>query len=261
VAGTLKLGVIGGGGWLAQTILKALLQKGVYTESQVGLSYRSTPQVVFSPGLLTRDSAELVDACETIIVSVRPVDFRNITINASGKLVISVMAGISLEQLSRSTKSDRIIRAMPNVAASVGQSYTPWIASPATTLADRTTASQMFEACGLCDEVSREYDLDYLTCLSGSGPAFPTLLAEALRVDAISRGIAPAIAERAVQQLLIGTGRLFEAAPKSTSHIIAEFVEYQGIVAAAINGMKQAGFDSSVQAGMTAALQRTKTIS
>lgn len=256
----LKLGVIGGGGWLAQTIIKALLRKAVYSESQIGLSFRSMPQIDFTPGLLTPDAQALVDACDTIILSVRPADFVNIKINAAGKLVISVMAGISLGQLSHSTNSNRIIRAMPNVAASVGRSYTAWLASAAATPDDRATVSRIFEACGICDEVSREFDFDYLTCLSGSGPAFPALLADALRADAVSRGIEPAIAERAVQQLLIGSGRLFEAEPKPTTHIIEEFVEYKGIVAAAINGMRQAGFDSSVQAGMTAALERTKTI-
>lgn len=84
----LKIGVIGGGGWLARTIIKALLREGVTEESQLGISYRSNPPGDFSPALLTTDSQALVEASETVVLSVRPADFRDLSINAEGKLVI-----------------------------------------------------------------------------------------------------------------------------------------------------------------------------
>lgn len=256
----LKFGFIGGGGWLARTIIKALLQEGVIEESQLGVSYRSAAPRDFSAALLTTDSQALVDASETVILSVRPADFPNLSIDAQGKLVISVMAGISLEQLSHRTRASRIVRAMPNVAASVGYSYTPWAATAGTTAADRAIVTRMFGACGICDEVATEHELDYLTGLSGSGPAFPALLAEALRADAVSQGVPPDIALRAVTQLLVGTGRLMENDPKPVDEIVREFVEYRGVVAAAIEGMRTSGFDASIQAGLAAALEKVKSL-
>lgn len=255
----LKIGVVGGGGWLAQTIIKALLEKRVIGESEVGISYRSTAPTEYSAALTTTNSQVLVDASETIILSVRPADFRNLSINAEGKLVISVMAGISMAQLSTGTNSKRIIRAMPNVAASVGKSYTPWVASPAATVEDKALVARLFEACGICDEVATEQDVDYLTGLSGSGPAFSALLADALGSDAVARGIPAETAERAVRQLLIGAGRLFDIEPKPMVEIVRDFVEYKGVVAAAINGMKASGFDAAVHAGLAAALEKIKS--
>lgn len=260
MTGSLKLGFIGGGGWLAQTIIKALLHKGVFQASEMAVSYRSKAPDSSCAALVTTDSQELVDACDTIVLSVRPADFKNLKINASGKLVISVMAGVPAEVIARATGATRIIRALPNVAASVGLSYTPLVATNAATPADRALVTRIFEACGLCDEVDNEEQLDYLTGLSGSGPAFPALIAEALAADAVKRGLSPRVAERTVMQLLIGTGRLLEVEPKPVAEIVREFVDYGGVIAAAITTMRQKGFDEAIEAGMTAALKKVESL-
>lgn len=256
----LKLGIIGGGGWLAQTIIAALLKNSVLREDQIGISYRSKAPPHHPATFVTPDSQTLVENCEAIILSVRPADFGSLIINATGKLVISVMAGISIDQISRATHATRIIRAMPNVAASVGCSYTPWVVSTDANAEDRAFNGRVFNACGICDEVPSEQVLDYLTALSGSGPAFPALLAEALESDAITHDVAPRIAQRAALQMLIGTGRLFESQPMPPAKIVKEFVEYRGVVAAAINAMKSAGFDNAVQNGMSAALEKLSSL-
>ena len=261
MARLLKIGIIGGAGWLAQTIIKALLHRGVLSERDIGVSYRSKPPAFFLPALSTTNSQDLIDVCETIILSVRPADFINLNINASGKLVVSMMAGISLEQLMRSSQASRVVRAMPNVAASVGHSYTPWVASANLLKGDREITTRVFEACGICDEVESEKELDYLTGFSGSGPAFPALLVEAMRKDAISYGLSPHIAQRAVTALLIGTGKLLEAQPKNTEDIVHEFLAYRGVIAASIEAMRQAGFDEAISTGLKAGRKRIQSIS
>ena len=85
------------------------------------------------------------------------------------------MAGIPLADLARRTGSDRVVRALPNAAAEVGFSYTPWTAGPAVTDADRTVVRRIFGACGSADEVLNEASIDYLTGLCGTGPAYPAL--------------------------------------------------------------------------------------
>lgn len=260
MAKQLKIGIIGGGGWLAQTIVKALLAKGYIDEGELGVSYRSKAPADFSAALVTTDSQALTEACETIIVSVRPADFSALGINAEGKRLISVMAGVSLARLAEATKARRILRAMPNVAASIGYSYTPIVAAPDATPVDLAVAREIFAACGQCDVVGTEEHLDYLTGLTGSGPAYPALLAAALQSDAVGRGISEEIAARAVRQLLVGAGRLLEKDPRPMPEIVREFVDYKGVIAAAITTMQANGLDGAVAKGMDAALKKVKLL-
>jgi pyrroline-5-carboxylate reductase len=255
-----RIGVIGGGGWLGRAVLDAIVEAKLVAPEELGLSYRSKEPEKVPAVFRTRESQALVDWADIVVVSVRPADWPALEVSARGKLAISVMAGITSEQLAARLRTDRIIRAMPNVAASVRRSYTPWIASPGATASDRSVVTRILEACGTSDEVASEGDLDYLTGLTGSGPAFPALLAEALRSDAVARGIDPAIARRAVTELLIGTGKLFEEGYKSTAEVVDEFVAYRGVLAAAIDTMRAAGFDASVHAGLAAALQKAASM-
>jgi pyrroline-5-carboxylate reductase len=80
------------------------------------------------------------------------------------------MSGVPIERLPSDTNTGRVICALPNVVASVGYSFTPWVASPAATVDDPNLVTRIFESCGVCDEVESEDHLDDLTGLSGSGP-------------------------------------------------------------------------------------------
>jgi pyrroline-5-carboxylate reductase len=93
------------------------------------------------------------------------------------------MAGIPLSQLSEQLKTGRVVRALPNAAAEVGKSYTPWVATAHVNDRDRCSVRGIFDAFGAADEVMNEAEIDYLTGLSGSGPAFPALLATAMMRD------------------------------------------------------------------------------
>ena len=91
--------------------------------------------------------------------------------------------------------------------------------------ADRAIVRRIFETCGTEDEVPREADIDYLTGHSGTGPAYPALLAAAMMQDAIAHGIPRDVARRAVVGLLIGTGRIFEKTGEDPTDTVAAFVE------------------------------------
>lgn len=255
-----KIGVIGGGGWLGGVIIKALFSTGVATADQLGLSYRSADPLGSPASFRTRNSQELADWADIVIVSVRPQDWPALQVKAKGKLAISIMAGIVLQQLMDRLGTDRVVRAMPNVAAEVSRSFTPWAASNGVMAKDRSIVTRIFGACGTSDEVPSEEQIDYFTGFTGSGPAFPALLAEALRLHATSHGIPPDIAARAAREVLIGTGRIVERSPESLEKLVDDFVAYKGVVAAAINAMREEGFERSVSAGLEAALRKTNSL-
>ncbi|AYM84274.1 Pyrroline-5-carboxylate reductase protein (fragment) [Agrobacterium tumefaciens str. Kerr 14] len=109
--------------------------------------------------------------------------------------------------------------------------------------------------------MSREADIDYFTAMSGSGAAFPALLAEAMMNDAIARGITPAIARRTAQQVIIGAGRFQERDGASPDDTVKSFVDYKGATAAGILAMRRAGFANVVEAGLDAAFRKAKALS
>lgn len=257
MSNALKIGVIGGNGWLGGAIFQAVLDASLASPEELTLSYRSERPTRFQGAHWTTDNQELADRSDLIIVSVRPADWPSVATSATGRLIISVMAGIPLSQLTGQLRTERVVRALPNAAVEVGKSYTPWVASPAASERDRSIVRRIFEACGSTDEVTSEADIDYLAALSGSGPAFPSLLANAMMQDALEYGLGPEIARRAVAAVLIGTGRLLERHGECPAETVETFLRYQGTTAAAIEAMRAAGFDAAVASGLAAAFKKS----
>ncbi|MBP0580373.1 NAD(P)-binding domain-containing protein [Labrys sp. LIt4] len=257
MSGSLKIGVIGANGWLGGAIVQALLDAGIVSPEHLVLSLRSGEPTRFPAARWTRDNQDLADSVDLLIVSVRPADWPALGVRAAGKLVISVMAGIGLERLIAGLGSERVVRALPNAAAEVRASFTPWIATPAISAEERRLVGRIFEACGTSAELESERELDYLTGLAGSGPAFPALLATAMMRHATAHGIDAEVARQAVTHLLVGTGRLFEKNGDDPANTVEVFLDYRGTTAAAIGAMCANGFDEAVGAGLAAAFHKS----
>lgn len=257
MSGSPSIGVIGGAGWLGGAIAGAALDAGIVKASDLALSYRRKKPGILPDAFWTADNQELADRSDVIIVSVRPEDWRSLKVDASGKLVISVMAGIRLSSLCKSHQTERAVRTLPNAAAEVRLSYTPWVATQDVREDDRTIVRAIFDACGVQDEVASESQIDYLTGLSGSGPAFPALLASAMIEHAKGRGLSAEVAHRAVVTVLKGAGRLMERREECPSDIVRTFVDYRGTTAAAIEEMRASGFNDAVSRGLSAAFQKS----
>lgn len=253
----LRIGIVGGSGWLGGAIAGALLNAGVVREENLFLSYRSRKPDRFRGAVWTADNRSLVDRCDVIIVSVRRADWPSLTLDCTGKLALSVMAGIPLDDLAAQLGTTRIVRSLPNAAAEAGVSYTPWIAGTGIGEGDRMIVRAIFDACGVQDKFASERDIDYLTGLSGSGPAFPALLAAAMFNDAVARGLPPQIAWRAVNAVLVGTGRLLDRREEHPRDVVQAFLDHKGTTAAAIEAMRARGFDAAVAAGLAAAFDRS----
>ena len=253
----LRIGIIGGNGWIGGAVARALVGTERVPEESLTLSCRSTPPDWLPEAHWTHDNQALADRSDVVILSVRPQDWPAVAITAPGKLAVSVMAGISLADIAARLGTDRVVRALPNAGAEVGQSYTPWTATAAVTDADRETVRGLLASFGSGDEVATEAEIDYMTGLSGTGPAYPALLAVALIRDAVAHGLPPEVARRAVTAMFVGTGRLLEANGENPEDTVAAFVDYRGVTAAGIAAMRAAGFDAAVSAGLAAALEKS----
>lgn len=248
------IGIVGGNGWIGGAVARAAVAAGLLPATALTLSCRSRPPGWLPDANWTQDNQLLADRSEMVILSVRPADWPGIALLARGKLVVSVMAGVPLADIAARTGAERVARALPNAAAEVGRSYTPWTASPAVSEADRATLRALLHTFGTEDEVPDEAAIDYMTGSSGTGPAYPALLAAAMIRDGVAHGLPPEIARRSAVALLVGTGRLFEKTGEDPEDTVAAFVAYRGVTAAAIEAMRAAGFDAAVSSGLAAAL-------
>lgn len=252
-----RVGIVGGNGWIGGALARALVATGTLDATALTLSCRRAAPDWLPGAAWTHDNQALADASDVVVLSVRPQDWPEVDLVAPGKLVVSVMAGVSLAAIAARTGTPRVVRALPNAAAEVGRSYTPWAATAAVTNADRAAVRSLVAAIGSGDELADEAAIDYMTGLSGTGPAYPALLAVAMIRDAITRGLPPDVARRAVVETLIGTGRLLEKSGEDPEATVAAFVDYRGVTAAGIEAMRAAGFDAAVAAGLTAALEKS----
>jgi len=250
------IGIVGGTGWLGGALARAWLETGLVEAADLWLSNRSGRAEGFErwPDVqLTTDNRALVERCQTVLLSVRPQDFRALRIDLSDRLVISVMAGVTIEAIAAATGAVRIVRALPNAAAAFRLSYAPWYASPGLTDADCALVRRLLEACGTSDRLPEEGQIDYFTSLTGSGPGFIALFADAMIRHATRTGIAPEVAERAIRQLFLGAGTMLAEADQSPGETVRAFVDYGGTTAAGLRAMQQSSLEAALGRGIEAA--------
>jgi len=151
----------------------------------------------------------------------------------SGALMISIAAGTSVAALTKAWgKKARIIRAMPNTPGAIGHGITGLYAAKGVTAADKKRAVSLLSALGQTEWVARESLIDSVTAVSGSGPAYLFLMAEALTEAGMAEGLPRAQAEKFARATVAGAGALL-AADKSPPRALREAVTSPGGTTAA----------------------------
>ena len=251
---TARIGIIGGNGWLGNTIASSAVASGAIDPGSLTLSGRSDDRgAVAIPGAhWTKDNAELVRRSDLVVLSVRPDQFPAVEIDARGKLVVSVLAGVPTRILAERTGAEQVVRSMPNAAARIGKSFTPWFALPSVSDDSKRLVQTLFEACGDAAEVPQESHIDYCVGMTGSGAAFPALLAQAMIEHAVASGLPIGFARRAAQGVLVNASQLL-AEMDDPAPIVRAMIEYRGTTAAALQTMIDRGFKTAIGAGLDAA--------
>jgi pyrroline-5-carboxylate reductase len=256
-------GIIGGTGQLGSAIAKALLKTKTISPDRLWIANRSGARGPFAqwPKVnITTDMSELAAACGTILLAVPPALFPQVALEADDRLLLSVMAGVTIAQMAKQTGARRIIRAMSSPAAELSLAYSPWCASPAVTEADRTTARALFEACGKTDEIGNEDQIDYFTALTGPVPGFVAFFADSMIADAVGRGVPKEIADRAVRQLFHAAGVMLDGSDRSPAEHVEAMIAYAGTTAAGMLALRDSHLDTAIGQGLEAAYRRARTI-
>lgn len=250
------IGIIGGHGWMGRALGCALLEQGMVTAGQLVVSSRANSSNAYRdwPDVrCTADNRELAKLADVIVLSVRPQDLAGVDIEAGDKLVVSLLAMASWQEVAHQVGSRRVVRAMPNAAAEIRRAYLPWFASPQVTNADKRLVQALLASCGTARELPSEDALDFMTALSGAGPAYPALLAQSMLEHARQMGIADDIALEAVMQTLVGGSLLLEKLGADPGDMVERLIAYDGTTAKGLTAMMEEGIGQAICRGLEAA--------
>lgn len=214
-------------------------------------------------GLTVTDSlASAVDASDFIYLSVKPQDLsslENINLNQE-QVVVSILAGIPLEQVQSQLKHRRVVRAMPNTPAQVGRGYTVWTAAPSVTGDQRCQVRQLLGAMGEELYVSDERAIDRATAVSGSGPAYIFMITEALTDAAVQIGVSRADARKMVLETIIGSAHYAAAADAHIAELRDQVTSPAGTTAAGLRVLENRGLRAALIEAVAAAYARVEEL-
>lgn len=256
-----------GGGNMATAILGGLVRSGTPGANLIVLDpnadQRARLERDFGVRTLAAADATLAEA-DAVVWAVKPQSFQEAAAPCApfvgGAMHLSVMAGIRSDAIAQATGSDRVVRSMPNTPALIGQGISGLYARPAVTAAERAQVESLLAPTGAVVWVEREVDLDAVTALSGSGPAYVFYFIEAMVAAAERMGLT---AEQGKQLALATFGGATELARRSddTPATLRERVTSKGgTTYAALTTLQAQGVQDSFIAAMLAAQARAREL-
>jgi pyrroline-5-carboxylate reductase len=212
-----------------------------------------------------RDAEVAARQGDAVIVAVKPQQFAALASSLAapleGKLVISVMAGVTLAKVAKALGSAAVVRCMPNLGAQVGRGATAWIAAPACSPPQVELARRIFRATGIEIEVRDESLLDAFTALGGTGPAYFFYLTELLAENAQAMGFSVEQSRVLAREVLSASARLLETGDRSAADWRHAVTTPGGTTAAAMQAFDEHRFAVAFRAGLEAARRRSEELS
>lgn len=178
----------------------------------------------------------------------------------AGALLVSIAAGTGTRTFARACgREARVIRAMPNLPGAIGRGISALYASPKASARDRAMAEHLLAALGETVWVKREAMIDVVTAVSGSGPAYVFLLAEALARAARAEGLPSLLAERLARATVVGSGALLDAETRTPAELRRDVTSPGGTTEAALRILMEDGSFVVLLTNAVAAARRRAT--
>lgn len=261
-----KIAFIGGGN-MASAIIGGLVESGVAPEAIVVVepfaAQRDKLEAAFRLAPRAAADASLAGA-GLVVWAVKPQSFAEAAAPCAAHvgqaLHLSVMAGIRSEAIARATGSERIVRAMPNTPALIGMGIAGLYARGAVSGADRERVEQLLAPTGRTLWVEREADLDAVTALSGSGPAYVFYFAEAMTAAAQAMGLAPAVGRQLALATFAGATELALRSDDPLELLRERVTSKGGTTFAALQSLEADGVKAAIVNALRAAQQRAREL-
>jgi pyrroline-5-carboxylate reductase len=216
---------------------------------------------------VTTDNAEAARQADLVVLSVKPQRLSKVLAGLRSSLrkdalVLSIVAGASVEKITSGLEHSLVVRSMPNTPAQIGQGITVWTAAADVSEEQREMARQVLGSLGQEVFMEEENYLDMATALSGTGPAYVFLFMEAMVDAGVHLGFPRRIAEQLVAQTTLGSVNYYLKLNVEDQHIHLSRLRNQvtspgGTSAAALYYLEKAGFRTALSRAIWAAYERS----
>lgn len=265
-----EIGVIGAGN-AAEGIVHGLLRKSVLLDDRIiACDVHEERRQLFAERFkieVTEDSRYLVENSFIVLLAVKPQQFaeacdRFADLVQEDHLIVSIMAGISTSSIEAkfSGVNARVVRAMPNLGLHVGAGMTGLHAGKHATEADLLRAQRIFEAGGRSIVIDEESQMDAVTALSGTGPAYFYYFTEALMAAGEAAGLSKQQAEVLAKQTCLGAAQMMLESGDAPEVLRKKVTSAGGTTQAALELMAEKKVYEHIHAGVLAAWRRSQEL-
>ena len=252
---------------MASAMIGGLLKQGVTPENLTVVepfeASRDALRAQFKINAIAKADQSLEEA-DLVVWAVKPQNLREATGQAGpfckDALHLSVAAGIRSDSLAQWLGTQRIVRAMPNTPALVGLGQTGLFARSGVSANDKAWIEWLVASTGQFLWVSEEAQLDAVTAISGSGPAYVFFFIEAMQKAAVEMGMSPEHAKQLAIGTFVGASQLAQSAQEPVSVLRDRVTSKGGTTYAAITAMQSAQVDALFQEAIKAAQARAKVL-
>lgn len=261
---TRRLAVLGCG-VMGESLVAGLLQAG-WDPADIVIVERSevdaTELTKRYDVAVSTDTAEAVASAATIVLAVKPQDVLQALTGVSWRpdqLLISVCAGIRIELLEQLAPGVPVVRSMPNIAVRSRAGATAICGGSHTGEAELATAEHILNAVGSAVRVPERL-FDAVTALSGNGPAYLFLLAEAMVDAGVNCGLSRDVADTLTRQTLFGASTMLREADSSATELRHGVTSPAGTTVAALRVFESNRFRSTIADAFSAAVDRSREL-
>ena len=254
-----------GAGNMASSLIGGLLAKGLdaaqIRASDPGAETRA--KVAAEHGIeLFADNAQAIQDADVIVIAVKPQAMKAVCQDLRPhlkphQLLVSIAAGITCASLLDWLGNQPLVRCMPNTPALLGKGVSGLFATADVTAEQRQQAEQLLRAVGLVVWVDSEAQIDAVTAVSGSGPAYFFLLIEAMTDAGVKLGLPRDVAKQLAEQTALGAAHMAVASDVDAAELRRRVTSPAGTTEAAIKSFQADGFAATVEKALSAAAHRS----
>lgn len=252
-----------GGGNMANALIGGLLARGFVAADICVVEINADSRARLEAQYAVRTADNLTDGVpnsELIVLAVKPQQLREVAQHLApllqGQVLLSIAAGIRAQDLARWTNSQTIVRAMPNTPALIGSGMTGLYALPSVSAAQKQQADTVLSAVGQTLWLDEEVQLDAVTAISGSGPAYVFYLIEALQAAGEKLNLSPAAARQLSLATFLGASKLAASSDEDVSVLRARVTSKNGTTERALLSLAANNVDALIAQAAQAAADR-----
>jgi len=264
-----KIGIIGCGN-MGEAILSGIIANNIASAKEIRVSDKDSAKLdrlKTEYGIeATFNNSNVAKESEAIIIAVKPQDIDDTLTEISGcieagKMLISIVAGVTTKRMKAIVGEDAlVVRVMPNMPALIKSGFSAIAYSKGVNKDFADLVVKIFGSIGDVVEVD-EKDLDAITAISGSGPAYFFYLVELLVKSGVKFGLEQDVAERAALKTALGSAELLISSKESAEALREKVTSKGGTTEAAFRVFKEEGLDRIIKDGIKAARDRSKELS